>query len=143
MLPTIFSILGGLTAFVFYFNHVDFIVIRWFYIYLAHRWFFDPIINKLIILPCLTFGRRITYALDRSLWELWGPTGYSLYFTYAAKLQKYIQAGFVVECFDLYMTGISIFLVLLGSTDLLWQDFVVYFALSAFIVYFLNKNLKS
>jgi len=92
-LPTVFSLLGALVAFGVFYLNIEFPTFLTIYIFLTNRWFFDPIINQYIVLPSLKFGRNVTYALDRSLLEIWGPTGLSSVVSLSSSLSNYQHLG--------------------------------------------------
>jgi len=97
---------------------------------LTHRWYFDAIINRVIVIPSLIFGRKVTYALDRGLLEIWGPTGISKAFSFTSNIHKFVQSGLIDEYVVFFLIGLLYLLQSIHNEFFFYQDLLIFLPLS-------------
>jgi len=128
--PTLFSFLGAFSAIFFFYLVPKFPVYRPIYLFLTHRWYFDAIINRVIVIPSLIFGRKVTYALDRGLLEIWGPTGISKAFSFTSNIHKFVQSGLIDEYVVFFLIGLLYLLQSIHNEFFFYQDLLIFLPLS-------------
>jgi proton-translocating NADH-quinone oxidoreductase chain L len=107
LLPFFLTLLGIASAYYLYCTHTTLyfdikktIAFKYFYNFLAKKWFFDRIYNQFITQPILKFSYNYTYQIiDRGLLEYIGPIGIGNTISTSSTLIKTLQSGFLFEYF--------------------------------------------
>ena len=135
LIPVIFSLSGGISAFILYllfktsfnsllsWNYLQFI-----YHFLNKKWYIDNIYNKIIVKNILDFSYHISFKkIDRGLIEIVGPLG----------LVRFLQA--LILKIKTFQTGLIYnyaFLMLLGIICILFISFnFTYYSINLLIIY--------
>ena len=85
---------------------------HWTYSFFSHKWYFDAVYNRYIVMPVLSFSYNITFKLlDRGLIELFGPLGIVRLFKFFSKSVSSLQSGFIF--FYIFLMVFSLFLFFL------------------------------
>lgn len=119
LIPVIFSLMGGLLSYLFYFliqkkinifnlyfNKLNYSL----YHFLSFKWYFDNLYNKYIAKPIFNFGYTISFKLlDRGLIEFIGPFGITLLFKKIINLNSKLQSGLIYHYIFCMVLGIFFF----------------------------------
>lgn len=121
LIPVIFSIIGATLAILSYHFFPSLLYslktssyIRPIFFFLANKWYWEVLYNKLIVRPFLHFGHLISYKLlDRGLFEILGPSGLSRGIILLARSFSLLQSGYIYHyAFVLFSaTTLSILLI--------------------------------
>jgi NADH-ubiquinone oxidoreductase chain 5 len=133
LIPTLFSLAGGIFAvFVYFisegiFNFVmSYSFVRNFYIFFAKRWFFDIFYSERVAKPFLNFGYYVTFRyLDRGLIELVGPYGLARLSRFLSEKVSTVGSGYLYHYFMLSLIAL-LFLIsnfVFAGFVFLWIDF--------------------
>ena len=140
LLPVILSLLGGISAYVFYnffskflYNIKISLIGRYLYIFLNRKWFFDKIYNYILAHHFLIWGYKYAYQnIDRGIIEFLGPTGiFSLISLQSFSLNNFYQKNILI--IERIKSLYTLNFILLCSL-VIFSSWLIYFK----IPYFLN-----
>lgn len=150
LLPVNLSMLGIISAFVFYKFQSKILFqlkISFFgkkiYNFLNKKWFFDKVYNEQLGQFFFDFGYATSYKIiDRGIFEVMGPHGLSVVVSKASSTVAKLQTGYVYHYTFVFLTGIT---VLLGVYQLfsLFTDFylITLDTIKLFILFFITFNV--
>lgn len=113
LFPVFLSILGGLVSYFFYsFKIKEFyqlkMKLKFLYIFLNRKWFFDKVYNEFFNQIILDFGYKISYkTIDRGLIEIFGPYGFSYMVFENSKLLRNFQSGIIYHYLLIFVVSLS------------------------------------
>ena len=118
ILPLVLSISGTVSAFILYnfqnrllFNLKVSVVGRKMYTFLNKKWFFDKVYNELVGQFFFKFGYSVSYkCIDRGLFEIVGPTGFSITALKVSYLLHKSQTNSLYHYTLISLTAISLIL---------------------------------
>jgi len=125
--PVIFSVSGGMLAFILYNQAPTFLYNLktsgpgyYLYIFLNRKWLFDKVYNETVSQRVLSIGYDTTYKIiDRGLFEFFGPYGISKNIYKAAlNIQKF-QSGHIFHYAFLMLIGLTSLISLIGLWDII------------------------
>ena len=120
LIPFIYSMLGVLTAVMFYNVYEDKFVtlnfyknIYFFYSFFIKKWYFDVLYNYFVVKNILYFGYNISFKLlDRGLFELIGPLGIVRMVNVFSKKVSSLQSGLIYHYAFTIILSITFFILL-------------------------------
>lgn len=149
LLPVNLSLLGTVSAFLFY-TYQSKILFQFkmsnlgkrLYNFLTKKWFFDKVYNEQIGQFFFNFGYLISYKIiDRGIFEILGPYGFSLIFS---KLSTYVfkaQTGFIYHYTFLFLIGLTFLLGLYQFNKIILGFYGFSFdVIKLFILFFITFN---
>nr|YP_009774169.1 NADH dehydrogenase subunit 5 [Caulacanthus okamurae]QIZ74786.1 NADH dehydrogenase subunit 5 [Caulacanthus okamurae] len=107
-----------------------------FFVFLINKkWFWDVLYSKMLILPLLNFGYKVSYkTLDRGFIELAGPFGLSkLIFTWS-KMVSQIQNGQITHYVFFIILGLCAFMA--STIEIYWEPSIYFHLITIFFIYF-------
>jgi len=118
ILPLIFSLIGIMLGFGFYYFNPTLLDIKYkyynIYLFFNYKWLFDPLYNAFIAKPVLWFGHRVTFEiLDRGFFEWVGPYGLAKIITRLVSIAQKMQSGYLYHYIFLIVIGLIILVSLI------------------------------
>ena len=140
LLPVFLSLLGSILSFVLYVFYYKLLFIaktsffgKKIYNFFNRKWFFDKIYNEYLAQFFFKFSFSISYKfVDRGIFELLGPTGFSTFLTKTASDFYRLQTSYLYHYTYSILVSITFFL----SLRELWLLFEFYFDNRFFFIFF-------
>ena len=77
------------------------------------KWYFDVLVNSFIVPTFMNFAYNVSFKyLDRGLFEMAGPSGFSIIFDKYSNVAKNMQTGFIYHYAFSIVIGLIMFLTL-------------------------------
>jgi NADH-ubiquinone oxidoreductase chain 5 len=120
LLPVIFSASGAFTAYLLYvvFGELGFRLLitklKWLYLFLNKKWFFDIFYVEWLAKPLVKFGYKITFRLiDRGVIEWLGPYGLVKFINWCSIKISSLNSGYIYDSFLISFIGFQMLVVVI------------------------------
>jgi hypothetical protein len=145
LIPTVFSLVGGITATLFYFNFdkifvnlISINIMKYLYIFFAKRWFFDIYYFEKLAKPLLGFGYYVTFRyLDRGIIEWIGPYGLVKIIQNVSAKISFISSGYIYHYFMISLVTFLLLCMVFVNFGFMvvWLDFVTLFFIGVMLLF--------
>jgi NADH-ubiquinone oxidoreductase chain 5 len=152
LLPVNLSILGIISAFVFYHFQSKLLfklkissVGKKIYNFLNKKWFFDKVYNERLGQFFFNFGYVTSYKIiDRGIFEIIGPHGISFVVSSVSSTIAKLQSGYIYHYTFVFLTGITILLGIYQLYAFVGCFFSITFdIIKLFVLFFISFNVFS